>query len=398
MARRVLPPTLIAVVLAGCGAPAAEALPDLADAGTAFVDGGAADGGGHDAALATGMPDVRALPAPVPPCAVLTLPTGVERVCPLEAAAADAVPLRDCVPGDAVPCDAPAGRYLPVVDGPRQRVWAPSDGRYLNEATLTRGPDAQWHVFSNAGLGPGSPWVEEALLHGTAPTLAGPWTLLPDAVHGGTAGAVDRQFWAPFVMPVSGGWRLAWMGQRGGGDEPGRLRTARSSNLRDWVPEEGYWEGGRDLMVLRLPDGTWLRYGTAVVSRDDGPHDVVDCFSSRDGVRWTAEPPALEHPRPCRRDCWGFFESPFVLTLGGYWYLFVTYTDSGPETYEQTVVLRSDNPRRFVWRPVATLPAHGAELHVEGGRMVLTHGGWPDRIGEAWRGLSATPLAWIRAE
>jgi hypothetical protein len=30
--------------------------------------------------------------------------------------------------------------------------------------------------------------------------------------------------------------------------------------------------------------------------------------------------------------------------------------------------------------------------------MVLTHGGWPDRIGEAWRGLSITALAWLRAE
>jgi hypothetical protein len=266
-----LPPTLtwMALSLVGCGAPAAEASPEVIDGGTALVDGGAADGGGHDAAPATGLPDVRALPAPVPPCAVLTLPTGVERVCPMEAAAADAVPLRDCVPGDAGPCDALAGRYLPVVDGPRRRVWAPSDGRYLNEATLTRGPDAQWHVFSNAGPGPGSPWVEDALLHGTAPTLAGPWTLLPDAVHGGTPGAVDRQFWAPFVMPVEGGWRLAWMGQRGGGAEPGQAAYgaveqpprlgARGGLLGGRARLDGAASARRNLAALRHRGGVSRR-------------------------------------------------------------------------------------------------------------------------------------------
>lgn len=333
------------------------------------------------------------------PCVVTTLPTGVERVCPGETPASDAIPVRACVADRGTPCAVPPGRYLPVLDGPRQRVWAPSDGRYLNEPTLTRGPDGRWHVFSNAGPGPGSPWVEDALLHGSAPGLLGPWTLEADALDGRGAGARDRQFWAPFVMPLdAGGWRLVWLGQRGGGDKDGVLRTARSVDLHTWTREEAAWEGGRDVSVLRRPDGSWLRYGTAVLMRPDGPHDLVECFASDDGVRWVRRPPALEHPRPCLRDCWGFFESPFVLPLGGFWYLFVTYTDSGAETYEQTVVLRSDDPTRFVWAPIAVLPAHGAELHVEGAQMVMTHGGWPDRIGEPWRGLSVTPLAWVRAE
>ena len=133
-----------------------------------------------------------------------------------------------------------------------------------------------------------------------------------------------------------------------------------------------------------------------LVKRADGEHEVVLLRASSDGRTWRAMDPALEQPRPCRASCWGFYESPFVVALGGMYFLFTTYTDSSPRTYEQTAVFRSADPTRFEQPPVAVLRAHGGEVHTEGGRVFLTGGGWPGNIGEARRGMSRTPLAWAR--
>jgi len=67
---------------------------------------------------------------------------------------------------------------------------------------------------------------------------------------------------------------------------------------------------------------------------------------------------------------WGATESPFVVKYAGFYYLFVTYTDSRPDNYHNTLVFRSSDPLDFgVYNGdnqaevvVARLHAHAPEV------------------------------------
>ncbi|MBL8602614.1 MAG: hypothetical protein JNK72_11890 [Myxococcales bacterium] len=293
-------------------------------------------------------------------------------------------------------CVLPEGRYVPVEVGAPERVYLPDDGRYLNEPTLIADDDGRWHVFSNGGDGEGGPWVERALLHATAPRLEGPWRGAPDAMRFDDPDSREGHLWAPFVMAAGEGYRLFYFAPEGGG--AAGLRSARSTDLGRWQRDRETIDTGRDAMVFTLADGARLLYAVGTVRRADGAHDVVRLHRASPGQEdWRALPPALEQPEVCRADCWGFYESPYVLALGGYYYLFVTLTDSAAETYEQTTVYRSDDPTRFDPVPITVLSAHGGEVHFEDGLSYLTRGGWPSRIGAARRGLSRVQLGWARA-
>lgn len=296
--------------------------------------------------------------------------------------------LRRCTPeGDR--CELPKGSYVPVADGPEQRVWAPDDGRYLNEPTLIRERSGRWHVISNGAAGEGDPWRERSLIHGVAPSLRGPWTALPDALRGDGL----RALWGAHLFAHDGGYTLLHFAVLGGDEDRGENHIARSSDLARWELADETWPGGRDGMRLHLGDGREVLYTTGLMARGSAQHDTVTAHLRAPGGAWQ-EHVVLAQSFPCRAACWGFFESPYVIHLGGLYYLFVTYTDSGYATYEQTLVFRSDDPLRFEPTPVAVLRGHGGEVHVEDARFYLTHGGWPSRIGVERRGLLIQPLAW----
>lgn len=288
-------------------------------------------------------------------------------------------------------CDLPTGIYVPVAQGLATRVWAPEDGRYLNEPALIRDREGTWHVISNGAQGDGDPWRERSLLHGTAPSLLGPWRGRRDALDG----AGLRAVWGAHLTAGAAGYSMVFYAQLGSEDR-GENRLARSMDLDVWEVDPTPLPGGRDAMALRLRDGRELLYSTAVVRRDGALFDAVTA-QVREGGGWV-ERVVMEQEFPCRAACWGFYESPYVIALGGMYYLFTTYTDSGYATYEQTTVHRSSDPLRFAPTPVAVLEGHGGEVHVEDGRFYFTRGGWPSRIGEAARGLSVQPIAWVRAE
>ena len=151
-------------------------------------------------------------------------------------------------------------------------------------------------------------------------------------------------------------------------------------------------------MVLRLSDGRDLIYSTAILHEADGIHDAVAVFQGRGLAAWGSQTVALRDARVCPSACWGWYESPYVVEVGGYYYLFTTHTDSEAATYERTDVYRSADPLHFEEPPLTTLQAHGAELHVENQRMYLTRGGWTGYVSEARRGLSVVPLAWVRQD
>jgi hypothetical protein len=294
-------------------------------------------------------------------------------------------------------CDLPEGDYVPVIDGDAEVVWTPSGGRYTNEPTLVRDGDGQWHVFANSTTGQGDPWSESQLVHARAPSLAGPWTELPDAVTARDPGSNDRELWAPFAMREGTGLRLVWAAQNLALKE--ELHEARSQDALTWTRSPTPLPGGRDPMIFSLPDGRQLLYTVATLREADGVHDAVSVFEAPSpGAPFTGEVTALRDPNVCPANCWGFYESPYVVEVGGQYYLFTTWTDSLGPTYERTAVFRSRDPKHFENPPITFLQAHGGELHVEDGRMWLTRGGWPHWIGEARRGLSIAPIAWVRVD
>ena len=78
---------------------------------------------------------------------------------------------------------------------------------------------------------------------------------------------------------------------------------------------------------------------------------------------------------------------PVVLKKDGMYYLFVTYTDSSSETYNNTLVFCSENPENFGEyngesdgaKPIAKISAHAPEIIEENGKYYITTCGWPDK-------------------
>jgi len=285
-------------------------------------------------------------------------------------------------------CALPTGSYVPELAGEFELVWVPGNGRYINEPTLIRDGNGLWHVLSNGGSGTGDPWTELSILHATAPSLLGPWTEQPDVLSTSDPASTDTVMWAPFVMLAGSDYLLLYAN---GGNA---ISAATSTDLFHFTRETTTYPGGRDPFVLRragMPDGL---YGCWTDTESDGIHDIVALFQGQALAGWGAESYALHNPVVCPDDCWGWYESPYVVTVGGQYFLFVTFTNFDEPTYENTVVFRSPDPKTFPTTPIATFQAHGGELHVENGVMYLTRGGWPSRIGEEWRGLSLAPIRW----
>lgn len=318
----------------------------------------------------------------------------------------DAAPADATLPPDAEdssPPDATApSPPTPVSLGPPVVVYTPSNGRYLNEPTLIRGPgpgpdpspDPIWHVFANSNTGKGEPWGERQLLHATAPTLHGPWTTQPDILTATDPGSTDGVLHAPFVFKDGPLWRILYFDSTK--DEDVGLRTATSPDLWTWTREPKPWPGGRDPMVLQHPGGNLL-YTTISLLLPDGRHDAVRLDRQNPDGTFTHLDNALYDPAVCPYACWGWFESPFVVQKDGHALLFFTWTSTVANTpdYLRTAVMRSTDPTHFDFGPPLTeLFAHGAEWHEEDGQQWLTSGGWPERIGEDKRGLWVQPVGW----
>lgn len=295
---------------------------------------------------------------------------------------------------DAGARDADAAAAIPVT--PRaletRNVWQPASGRYTNEPTLLRAPDGTWHVFSNGAAGGGGPWVETQLLHGTAPSLLGPWTEQPDILTTHDPDATENALHAPYVLFDGSVYRLYYFDGTQLDDHG--LHTAVSTDLFHWT-RQGLLPGGRDPMILR-DEGVDRLYTVGVELAADGLHDLVRYYEGANLGGFTQRAPALRNPALCPHDCWGWYESPFVVRRPEGYYLLTTNTSSlvGVPDYERTLVLYSRDPTHFEPTPLTTLSAHGAEVHEEGGELYLTHGGWPARLGDGRRGLFVTRLQW----
>lgn len=140
----------------------------------------------------------------------------------------------------------------------------------------------------------------------------------------------------------------------------------------------------RDHFVLKVGESEWLMYVTGM---KDGKSSVA-CLRSEDLLSWDFIGYALTSGVNSEfNPSWGAFESPFVVERDGGYYLFTTYTDCSKDTYHDTFVFYSEEPRRFgcydgknggngYARPVTVLHTHAPEIVKENDQWYITTCGW----------------------
>ena len=95
-------------------------------------------------------------------------------------------------------------------------------------------------------------------------------------------------------------------------------------------------------------------------------------------------------------------ESPFVVEKDGVYYLFVTYTNCSDETYNNTLVFASYNPKSFGeyngegngTKPITKLFGHASEILKVGEDYYITTCGWLSKNIPHKGAVSIAPLKW----
>jgi beta-fructofuranosidase len=140
----------------------------------------------------------------------------------------------------------------------------------------------------------------------------------------------------------------------------------------------------RDHFVFKKDDGEYLMYVSGIKNR----RGCISVASSWDLIHWEFRGYALTSDENAPlTPAWGAMESPFIVEKDGYYYLFVTYTDSGAKTYNDTLVFASKDPLHFGSYmaehdpaiPITTLYAHAPEILHENGKYYITTCGWLKR-------------------
>jgi len=193
--------------------------------------------------------------------------------------------------------------------------------------------------------------------------------------------AIDRGTlaWAPGVIRENDVYYMFY------GPSPTMLAT--SFDLYEWyghtikLDGEPLFAAHRDHFVLKIGENQWLMYVVGTKEK----RGCVSLFRSANLIDWTFAGYALTSgPDAPLSPAWGAMESPFVVQKDGKYYLFITYTDSKRETYNNTLVFVSDDPTDFgVYNgenggamPIAKLFAHAPEIIQDGDNWYITTCGW----------------------
>jgi arabinan endo-1,5-alpha-L-arabinosidase len=284
--------------------------------------------------------------------------------------------------------------YRPEITGAWRVLFKPEKhASYVNDHTIIRGPDGRWHLYGCGQSGPRcSPEMERSIMHGSTLSLAEPMVEHRPVIDNGT------RAWAPGAI-VRDGRIFMYYG-------PSPTMMAHSIDGQHWIGNPIELIGTpidaahRDHMVVRLEDETWLMYAVGV---RDG-QGCVSVHVSNDLQTWRFVRYALRCSADApMRPAWGAIESPYVVRIGEWWHLFITYTDCSAESYQQTLVFRSLNPFDFGTMTgqdadpavIARLTAHAAEVILdESGQWHITTCGWLNK-GIPHEGcVSIAPLRW----
>jgi hypothetical protein len=283
------------------------------------------------------------------------------------------------------------GTFRHVLDPPGQKADPEKRPWYINDHCFFVDADNTIHWFGITnpfppqGRGYYGPGTHLHVGHASAKHPFGPWTEHKDAMSlpEGSKGFVG----ACFVVRHGDEYVMLYNFVNG-------FTTATSRNLRDWriakdVPVVNLGNGTRDPCVVKQADGNYFLYCTAGYEG----RAAVALGQSADMKRWQPLPPALLSDVP---GGWGPLESPFVHRRGDAYYLFINHSH---RQYQETLVFRSEDPRRFDWgKPLGTLFAHAAEIFEWNGKTYISHCGIEDRHWGKKTGLYLAELAWTTVE
>lgn len=285
------------------------------------------------------------------------------------------------------------GPFVHLFDPNRRRV-AAAGAAYTNDHCLIQDEAGHWHAIGIVGTRPVDAFdAEQTLFHSSGPDLVrGGWAEHDSALEADPKQG-ERFLWAPHIVRDEGCY---WMVYAGGAlPKPGvsdpeasdhfGIFLASSPDLVNWTrhtlnplfEEPGH---ARDPMLLRTSTG-WLLYTTRIVRQDDR-RSAVFVRRSKDLLHWSGA--QCVHIQDTPADFGRDAESPFVVTYGSYYYLFVCRAAA---SYRDTRVYVSETPFTFS-REVARLPVHAAEVVQDGDKWFITDTGWDKD------GLYSAPLEW----
>lgn len=280
---------------------------------------------------------------------------------------------------------------IPYISGDWRVLFRPEEhGNYVNDHTIVKGSDGAWHLYGISSFGTRA-YDERWFVHGRGESLSAPMEEVGRSIDRGTLA------WAPCVIERAGIYYMFY------GPSPTSL--AVSFDMHEWyghtvtLRNEPLMAAHRDHFVLQLSENDYLMYVVGVHEKKG----AVSCFRSSDLLTWDFVGFALTSGDDAPlKPGWGAMESPFVRKMDGLYYLFVTYTDSSPETYQDTLVFCSADPKSFGEYnggrggaiPITKLQAHAPEILEENGETYITTCGWLNRPNPNPGTVSIARLAW----
>ena len=281
---------------------------------------------------------------------------------------------------------------IPQILGEWQVLFKPEkNGNYVNDHTVVVGSDGKWHLYGITSF-VGIPAQERYFVHGVGESLLKPFAEVGRSIDRGTLA------WAPCVINKDDNYYMFY------GPSPTSL--AVSFDMYEWFGTNVYLKNEplmgahRDHFVIKVSDDVYLMYVVGVYNKKS----AVSCFSSSDLIHWNFEGYALTSGKDAPLNpAWGAFESPFVVKKDGLYYLFVTYTDCSDETYNDTLVFCSEDPKHFGEYngghggavPITKLYAHAAEVLEQDGEFYITACGWNEKPIPIPGAVAIARLEWI---
>ncbi len=280
---------------------------------------------------------------------------------------------------------------IPYISSDWKILFKPEkNGTYVNDHSVIVGADGKWHLYGITSF-EGKPAFERYFVHGVGNSLEEQFDEVGRSIDRGTLA------WAPGVIKKDDNYYMFY------GPSPTSL--AVSFDMYEWfgtkvnLNNEPLMGAHRDHFVLQIAENEYLMYVVGVHNKKG----AVSCFSSSDLLNWDFVGYALtsgdEAPL---RPAWGAMESPYVVKKDGMFYLFITYTNCSVETYSDTLVFCSEDPRSFGkyngegegTKPITKLHAHAPEILQENGKYYITTCGWRTKPLPHEGAVSIAELSW----
>ncbi len=279
----------------------------------------------------------------------------------------------------------------PYISGEWKILFKPEKhGTYVNDHTIVVGSDGKWHLYGITSF-EGKPAFERYFVHGVGDSLDEQFEEVGRSIDRGTLA------WAPGVIQKDDNYYMFY------GPSPTSL--AVSFDMYEWfgtnvrLKNEPIMAAHRDHFVLQISKNEYLMYVVGVHDKKG----AVSCFSSNNLLDWEFEGFALTSGDDAPlKPAWGAMESPYVVKKDGLYYLFITYTNCSAETYNDTLVFCSEDPKHFGeyngnvggTKPITKLQAHAPEILQINGKYYITTCGWLSKPVPHKGAVSIAPLSW----